>query len=57
VAAAAREHGVITRALPAADTLAMSPPFVVTDDEIDQIVATLRRSVDEVTGSLGTSGS
>lgn len=56
VAAAARDHGLITRALPAADTLAMSPPFVVTDDEVDQMVAALRTAVDDVTGTLDPSG-
>ena len=31
------ERGVITRALPAADTISFSPPFVISEDEIDTI--------------------
>lgn len=43
-----RELGVITRALPASDTVSFSPPFVVTEDEIDQMVATIRQALDDV---------
>ncbi|MDO8185277.1 aminotransferase [Conexibacter sp. JD483] len=46
------ERGMITRALPAADTISFSPPFVVTDDEIDTIVAVAREAVDQVAGEL-----
>lgn len=45
--------GVITRALPMADTIAFSPPFVVTEDEIDEMVAAARRAVDDVAAELG----
>lgn len=45
--------GVITRALPMADTIAFSPPFVVTEDEIDEMVAAARRAVDDVAAEMG----
>ena len=32
------ELGVITRALPAADTISFSPPFVITADEVEEMV-------------------
>jgi L-2,4-diaminobutyrate transaminase len=53
VAAACLERGVITRALPEADTLGFSPPFVIEREEIDQIVDTLRASIDQVSRELG----
>jgi L-2,4-diaminobutyrate transaminase len=43
-----RELGVITRALPASDSISFSPPFVVTEAEIDQMVAGVRQAVDDV---------
>jgi L-2,4-diaminobutyrate transaminase len=46
------ELGLITRALPAADTIAFSPPFVVTEQEIDEMIAIARRAVDEVAAAL-----
>jgi L-2,4-diaminobutyrate transaminase len=48
----ARDLGVITRALPAADTISFSPPFVVTESEIDQMVGTLRRALDDVAAQM-----
>jgi L-2,4-diaminobutyrate transaminase len=47
-------RGVITRALPAADTISFSPPFVVTDDEIDIMVTVSRQATDAVTEQLAT---
>lgn len=47
------ELGVITRALPAADTIAFSPPFVVTDDELETMVRTTRKAADEIARELG----
>jgi L-2,4-diaminobutyrate transaminase len=47
------ERGVITRALPAADTIAFSPPFVVTDDELGEMVGRTREALDEVAAELG----
>jgi L-2,4-diaminobutyrate transaminase len=43
-----RELGVISRALPAADSISFSPPFVVTEPEIDQMVAVTRQALDDV---------
>jgi L-2,4-diaminobutyrate transaminase len=54
VASACLERGLITRALPAADTIAFSPPFVVSDSEIDQMVEIARASVDHVATELGS---
>jgi L-2,4-diaminobutyrate transaminase len=47
------ERGVITRALPAADTLAFSPPFVVTESEIEKMVTTVRAAVDDIAKEIG----
>ncbi len=47
-----RDYGVITRALPAADTIAFSPPFVVEESEIDAMVAGTRRALDDVAAEL-----
>ena len=56
VAKAAMANGVITRALPNADTLAFSPPFVITEDEIDTLIETVRDAVDEVQRQLVADG-
>lgn len=42
------ERGLVTRALPEADTLSFSPPFVITAEEVAQIAATLRIALDVV---------
>lgn len=52
LAKASRDRGVITRALPAADTIAFSPPFVVSEAEIDEMVDGTRDALDEVTANL-----
>jgi L-2,4-diaminobutyrate transaminase len=57
VTAACRERGVITRALPEADTLGFSPPFVIEREEIDQVVEVVRASIDQVSKELGREGS
>jgi L-2,4-diaminobutyrate transaminase len=46
------DRGVITRALPAADTISFSPPFVVSDDEIDTMVTVARQAADAVCEQL-----
>ena len=46
------DHGLITRALPARDTIAFSPPFVVSEAELDEMVAIARRATDEVAAEL-----
>ena len=46
------ELGLITRALPAADTISFSPPFVITEDEVGEIVRITRQAVDDVAAEL-----
>jgi L-2,4-diaminobutyrate transaminase len=46
------ERGLITRALPDADTIAFSPPFVVEEEEIDAMVSRAREAVDVVAVEL-----
>ena len=48
IAKRALAHGVITRALPAADTVSFSPPFTTTEDEVVAMVAGVRRALDDV---------
>lgn len=52
VAVASRRHGVITRALPSADTIAFSPPFIVTETELDEMVEGARKGLDDVAAEL-----
>jgi 4-aminobutyrate--pyruvate transaminase len=40
----AEEHGLITRAL--GDTMALAPPLVITEAEIDELIARLTRALD-----------
>jgi L-2,4-diaminobutyrate transaminase len=49
-------HGVITRALPAADTIAFSPPFTTSEEEIDAMVAGTRKALDDVVKDEGLIG-
>lgn len=44
--------GVIVRALPAADTVSFSPPFVTTKAQVERCVETVRRAADEVMDEL-----
>lgn len=53
VAKRSMELGVITRALPAADTLSFSPPFIVTEKEIEIMVFTVRKALDEISKEIG----
>jgi L-2,4-diaminobutyrate transaminase len=46
------ERGVITRALPDSDTISFSPPFVITESEIDEIVAVAREAADVVAAEM-----
>lgn len=50
------EHGLLTRALPAADTIAFSPPFVITEDEVGELVRAARLAADEVAAELRAEG-
>jgi L-2,4-diaminobutyrate transaminase len=54
VTAESRANGVITRALPASDTIAFSPPFIVSESEIDEMVEVTRRALDTVAAELAT---
>lgn len=44
--------GVIVRALPAADTVSFSPPFVTTKAQVERCVETVRKAADEVMNEL-----
>jgi L-2,4-diaminobutyrate transaminase len=46
------ELGLISRALPLSDTIAFSPPFVVSEPELDQMVAIARQAADDVAAAL-----
>ncbi len=50
------ELGTITRALPASDAISFAPPFVISEDELDEVVGTVRRAVDEVAAELRSEG-
>jgi L-2,4-diaminobutyrate transaminase len=56
IVAAAREDGVIVRALPNGDAVSFSPPFTITEEEIDLAVATVRRAAEQVLASLAREG-
>ncbi|WP_439593454.1 aminotransferase [Microbacterium sp.] len=45
-------EGVITRALPAADTVSFSPPFVTTPDELSRMVAGVRAGLDRAVAEM-----
>ncbi len=49
----AMELGVIARALGASDAISFAPPFVVTESEIDRMVETVRKAVDDVSIEIG----
>jgi len=50
------ELGLITRALPAADTISFAPPFVITEDEVGELVRIARQAVDDVAAELRSEG-
>ncbi|WP_378144009.1 aminotransferase [Cnuibacter sp. UC19_7] len=54
VTKASLAEGVITRALPAADTVSFSPPFVTTDDELERMVKGVRAALDVAVRDLQT---
>lgn len=45
---AGEDHGVILRALPG-DSIAFSPPLIITEDEVDEMLDRFGRALDEVT--------
>ena len=56
VAKAARERGLITRALPLSDSIAFSPPLVISQDELAEAVTRARTAVDAVADDLVRDG-
>jgi L-2,4-diaminobutyrate transaminase len=48
----ARDRGIITRALPHADTISFSPPFIITEAEAEEMVAKTKEAVDAVMDEL-----
>jgi L-2,4-diaminobutyrate transaminase len=52
VAKAAMARGVITRALPSSDTLAFSPPLIISEEDIDSLVSGVRDALDQVQAEL-----
>ena len=56
IAKKALAGGVLTRALPNADSVAFSPPLIITQKEIDTVVNVVRDAVDEVQAELSQNG-
>jgi len=56
IAQKALENGVITRALPASDSVSFSPPLTINDDEIDTLVNGVREAADAVLAEQRDSG-
>lgn len=56
IVSAALARGVIGRALPAADTVAFSPPFVIDRNQVDRVVSAFRDAADQVAGELRHGG-
>jgi len=52
----AYEHGLITRSLVQTNSIAFSPPLVVTEGEIDEIIARFSKALDQVMGELVKEG-
>ncbi len=50
------QRGVIGRALPQTDTIAFSPPFIISEEEIDTAVNTFREATDHVMQELVEEG-
>jgi L-2,4-diaminobutyrate transaminase len=52
LSAACLEEGVISRAMPHGDILGFAPPFVITRDEVDDILERVAKAVERVTAKL-----
>ena len=48
IAQACMDRGLLTRALPAADTVSFAPPLIIEPSEIDELVGCLRDAVEAV---------
>ena len=55
VSAAARQRGLIARAMPHGDILGFAPPLVMTTDEVDEMIAITTAAVAQVTDELSAS--
>lgn len=53
---AARERGLITRAMPHGDILGFAPPLVMTEDEVDEVVTITAAAVKSVADDLARDG-
>jgi L-2,4-diaminobutyrate transaminase len=53
---AALEDGVIARALPNGDAVSFSPPFTITEEEVDLAVGTIRKAAEQVMAALAREG-
>ncbi|OMP68870.1 hypothetical protein BV900_28180 [Agrobacterium tumefaciens] len=56
VALAARRRGILIRALPNSDVIALSPPFIITHGELEQIAGQLREAIIEISAELKAEG-
>ena len=56
ISQAARDRGLIARAMPHGDILGFAPPLVMTEAEIDEMVAIAKAAVDEVLKELDAKG-
>jgi L-2,4-diaminobutyrate transaminase len=56
IALAAREEGLLVRALPNSDVIALSPPFCATDSELEQIVTRLDKAIGIITETYQADG-
>jgi L-2,4-diaminobutyrate transaminase len=54
VSAAARERGLITRALPHSDAVGFTPPLCVTKTDIDDIVGITRQAVSQIADEVAS---
>jgi L-2,4-diaminobutyrate transaminase len=52
ISAAARERGLIARAMPHGDILGFAPPLVITEPEIDELVSIAREAAKSVLSSV-----
>ncbi|MEM7443208.1 MAG: aminotransferase [Pseudomonadota bacterium] len=56
IARAALEAGLIVRALPNGDAISFSPPFVITEDQIDFAMTTMHQAASKIMQSLKGDG-
>jgi len=56
ISAAARQHGLIARAMPQSDALGFAPPLITTRADIDAMVEIAERAVREVMDELARQG-